>query len=171
MHQIDRAVPGIVQRPHTHVLYFFLVLIVSSDVAPRCWNKYVPVARIRHDKAALAAPATNQVLRRDYTLLAPACDAYIRVVLLRTINVIGVSIVSRDVIKLCRRLVILRRPGFPAIHRDTGAAIVGVADPIRIFRINPEPVMITMTRRQKIEGLSAVHRFECAGIEHINGID
>ena len=164
MHQIDRAVPGIVQRPHTHVLSFFLVLIVSSDVALIVGINNAPVARIRHDKAALAAPRHKPVLRRDYTLIAPACDTYIRVVLLCTINVIGVSIVSRDVIKLRRGLIILCRPGLPAIYRDTGAAVVDVADPIRIFRIDPEPVMIAMTCRQKVEGLRPVHRFKCASI-------
>src|SRR5438046_10717505 len=150
MHQIDRAVPGIVQRPHTHVLSFVLFLIVSSDVALIVGINNAPAARIRHDKAALAAPRHKPVLRRDYTLIAPACDTYIRVVLLRTINVIGVSIVSRDVIKLRRGLIILCRPGLPAIYRDTGAAVVDVAAPIRIFRVNPEPVMTAMTRGQQL---------------------
>src|SRR5438067_12469983 len=136
-----------VHRPNAHVLSFFLVLIVANDVALAVGVNNVPVARIGYDEPALAAARSKPILCRDHALLAPACDAYIRVVLLRAVNVIRIGVVDRDVIKLCRRLVILRRPGLATIHRDTGAAVIGVADPIRILWINPEPMMIAMTRR------------------------
>src|SRR5207249_8439223 len=160
MQKIGRAVAGMVHRPHADILSFFLVLIVSNDVALAVGINNVPVARIGYDEAALAAPGNEPILCRDYTLLAPARDANVRVVLLRAVDVIRIGVVSRDVIKLCGRLVILRRPSLAAVHRDTGAAVVGVADPIRILRIDPEPVMIAMTRRQESERLGAVHRFE-----------
>ena len=73
-------------------------------------------------------------------------------------------------IELRGRLIILRRPGFSAIRREAGAAVVGVADPIRIFWINPEPVMIAMARRQKIEGFRAIDRFERPGVQHVNRV-
>src|SRR5207249_8679754 len=79
MQKIDRAVAGMVHRPHTDVLSFFLVLIVANDVAFAVGINNVPVARIRHDEAALAAPGNKAILRRDDTRFAPARDAYIRV--------------------------------------------------------------------------------------------
>src|SRR5437868_5615563 len=153
-----------VHRPNAHVLSFFLVLIVANDVALAVGVNNVPVARIRYDEPALAAARSKPILCRDHALVAPARDAYIRVVLLRAVNVTRIGVVGRDVIKLRGRLVVLRRPGLAPIHRDTGAAVVRVADPIWILRINPEPVMIAMTRRQEIEGLRAIHRLECASI-------
>src|SRR5437879_13918768 len=164
MHQIHGAMPGIIQRPHAYVLSFFLGLVVPGDVALVVGINNVPIAWIGHDKAAFPAPRRKPVPPRDHAFLAPACYAYIRVVLLRTINVVGIGVIGRNVIKLRRRLVVLRRPGSAAIHRDTGAAIVGVADPIWILWINPEAVMIAMTCRQEVEGLCPVHRFERTGI-------
>src|SRR5205823_12692729 len=105
MQKIGRAMAGMVHRPHAHVLSFFLVLIVANDIALAVGINNVPIARIRQDEAALPAPRNKPILRRDYTLLAPARDPNIRVVLLRPVNVIRISVVSRDVIKLRRRLV------------------------------------------------------------------
>jgi hypothetical protein len=65
---------------------------------------------------------------------------------------------------MCRRLVILRRQVLPPSIEILAPPSLALPHPIRIFRINPEPMMIAMTRRQEIEGLRAVHRFECAGI-------
>src|SRR5438552_12445932 len=108
-----------IHRPNAYVLSFFLVLIVSNDVALAVGVNNVPVARIGYDEPALAAPRNKPILCRDHALVAPARDAYIRVVLLRPVDVIRIAIVGRDVIKLRRRLVILRRPCFAAIDRKS----------------------------------------------------
>src|SRR5207249_11685674 len=98
MQKIDRAVAGMVHRPHTDVLSFFLVLMVANDVAFAVGINNVPVARIRHDEAALAAPGNKPIPRRAHALVAPARDAYIRVVLLRAVAVIGIGGGGRDLV-------------------------------------------------------------------------
>ena len=75
MWQIGCAVPGMVHRPNAHVLPFFLVLIVSNDVAFAVGINNVPVARIGYDEPALAAPGHKPILCRDHALVAPARDA------------------------------------------------------------------------------------------------
>src|SRR5438477_5553629 len=160
MHDVDGAMPGVVQRPDAYFLTFFRALIVTSDVALVVRINNVPVACIGYDKAAFAPAHHKPILCRNYTRVTPARDPDARVVLLRTINVIRVRVVGRDVIKLCGWLVALRRPGLPTIHRNTGAAVVGIADPIRVFRIDPEPVVVAMTRRQEGTRCCAVDRLE-----------
>ena len=83
---------------------------------------------------------------------------------MRTVNVIRKRIVDRDVIELRGRLIVLRGPGFPAVNRDTGAAVIRVADTIRILRIDPKTVMISVTRREQVKCLAAINRFEGAGV-------
>src|SRR4029450_5861545 len=142
MKQIRGAMPRKVKRPHTHILTFFLIFIVASDVARAVGINNVPVTRIRGDKPALSTSGDEPILRSNYTFLAPARDSNVRVVLLRTVDVIWISVVRRDMIKLRGRLIVQSRPGLAAIHRNAGAAVVGVADSIRIFRINPGPVRV-----------------------------
>src|SRR5438034_11818811 len=105
-----------IHRPNAYVLSFFLVLIVSNDVALAVGVNNVPVARIGYDEPALAARRNKPILRRDHALGAPARDAYIRVVLLRAGDVIRIGVVGRYVIELRRRVVILRQPFFAAIE-------------------------------------------------------
>ena len=66
----------------------------------------MPVPRIGHDKAALASASDKPIPRRDDSLLAPARDPKVGVVLLRTVNVIGIGVVSRDMVELCGGLII-----------------------------------------------------------------
>ncbi len=78
-------------------------------------------------------PAVNQSCRADRAPVGAAGDADIRVVLLRAVNVIGERVVYRHVIKLRGRLVVLRRPSLAAVGGNAGAAVVRVADAIRIL--------------------------------------
>ena len=120
----------------------------------------MPVARIRQDEAAFAVAGFEPIRRPDRAPVRAAGDAELRVVLLRSVNVVWKSVVHGDVIKLRGRLVVLRRPGFAAVDGNARAAVVGVPDPIGILRINPEPVMIAMTCRQQVKGLAAIDRMK-----------
>ena len=113
-------------------------------------------SRTRHRR-----PGTS-LRARSRRSSAAARDADIRVVLLRAVDVIRKRVVDRDVIELRGRLVLQRRPGLAAIDRDARAAIVRVREPMRIFRIDPESVMIAMARGQELECLAAIDRAERA---------
>src|SRR5260370_27604666 len=73
-------------------------------------------------------------------------------------------------VKLRGRLIVLCRPGLAAIGGNADAAIVRVADAVRIFRINPKPVMISMSRGEQREIFSAIDRTKQSRIHKINRI-
>ena len=75
----------------------------------------MPVARIGHDEAAFAIARDEPIFASDHSRIRAAGDADVRVVLLRSVNVVRERVINRDMIKLRGRLVILRCPGFPAI--------------------------------------------------------
>src|SRR4051812_19873018 len=79
-------------------------------------------------------------------------------------------IVSRDVIELRRRLVVLCSPGLSAIDADRGAAIVAVDQAIGVSGIDPESVMIAMRRGQKFEALAAIARPKGSRVQNVNRI-
>ena len=124
----------------------------------------MPIARIGHNEAAFATTGYKPVLAADHSGISLARDADIRIVLLRPINVIWKCIVHSDMIELRSWLVVLGRPRFAAVRGDIDAAIVRIADPIRILRIDPETVMISVPCRQQIESFSAIDRAEKASV-------
>ena len=130
----------------------------------------MPVARIRHHEAAFAAGGLEPILPPDRAPVGAAGDADVRVVLLRAINVIWERIVHRHVVKLCRGLIVLRGPTLAAVSSDAGAAVIHVGDSIRIRGINPQPVMIAVTRGQEIESFSAIHRPKEPGVHKVHGV-
>ena len=77
---------------------------------------------------------------------------------------IGERVVHSDVVKLRGRLIVLRCPVFTAVCRYAGAAIAHVGDAIWIRRIDPETVMIAVTRGQESEIFSTIDRFEESGV-------
>ena len=111
----------------------------------------MPVARIRQNETAFAAAGLKPIFAPDHARVSPARDADVRVVLLRAVDVIRKRVVDRNVIKLRGRLIVLCRPGFAAIGRDAGAAIVRVREALRIIRIDPKSVVIAVPRRKERE--------------------
>ena len=75
----------------------------------------MPIARVRHDKAAFAAASDEPIFASDHAGIAAAGDADIRVVLLRAVDVVRKCIVHSDVVKLRGGLVMLTGPVFAAV--------------------------------------------------------
>src|SRR5204863_2377912 len=91
-------------------------------------------------------------------------------VLLRAVNVVRERVVHCNVIKLCGRLVILCGPCFAPIGRNAYAAVIRIAHSIRILRINPETMMVSVPCRQEIESLAAIDLTEETGVHDIGGV-
>src|SRR5438874_717035 len=128
----------------------------------------MPIARIGQNKAGLGAADLEPIRRPNRTPICPACNTHARIVLLCAVNVVRESVVHRNVIKLRGGLIVLSRPRFSAVERDTHATVIGVRKPIRILRIDPKSVVIAVTRWQQIKGFAAINRTKQPGVHEIN---
>src|SRR4030088_3034958 len=119
---------GVVYRPDAGIARLLFVFIVARQVTLVVGINDVPVPRIGNDETAFAAAGLKPIFASDHARVGPARDADVRAVLLRAVNVIRKRVVDRDVIELRGRLVVLGGPGFAAVGRDAGAAVVCVRD-------------------------------------------
>src|SRR6266511_4310441 len=108
----------------------------------------MPIPGVGQNEAALAAARYEPICWPDCAPICPTRDANACIVLLRAVDVIRESVVHGNMVKLRGRLVILGRPRFSAVDRDTRPTVIGVRDPIRILWIDPEAVMIAAARCQ-----------------------
>ena len=76
---------------------------------------------------------------------------------MRAVDAIEKIVVGRDVIELRSGLIVLRGPILAPVDGNGCAAVVAVDEAIRIFRINPERVMVAMRRVEPFEGFSGVN--------------
>src|SRR5262249_36252137 len=67
--------------------------------------------------------------------------------LLPSVDPVGELVVGDDVIKLGGRLVVPGTPGFAAVHRDQSALITGQENDGRVFRVDPNRVIVVSTGR------------------------
>ena len=155
--KIDRAMTGVVDRHRTDVSRFFFLFVVASDEAFVVRIDDVPVARIRYDKATFAAARDEPILLPNSAPAGAARDANVGIVLLRAVNVVRERIVHSHMIKLRSRLVVLSGPVLAAISGDAGTAITRIGDTVRVRRIDPKTVMISVPCRHEVECLSAIN--------------
>ena len=128
----------------------------------------MPIAWIGHDETTLAATCFEPILPPDRAPISAARDADVRVVLLSAVNVVGKRVVHSDVVKLCSGLVVLCCPCFAAVDGDAGPAVAHIGDAIWVRGINPQPVMIAVTRGQESEIFSTIDRFKESGVYQVN---
>ena len=153
------AVAGCIQRKRRNILHLPGAMVVAghhSTVVAR--DHHVVVARVGRNVSAFTTTYVIPVALGDHALVVVRSDAHRAVVLLRAIEIVGERVVGDHVIELRRRLVVLPRPGFAAIHRNGHATVVAVHDALWIRGIDPQSVMVAMRRRQQIEGHAAVAR-------------
>src|SRR6266516_8095318 len=132
-----------------HLLFIFIITYPSLTYVTRIND--VPIARIGHDEPALAATSDKPICGSNCAPISPAGDSDVRVVLLRTVNVIRECIVHRHVIELRSRLVVLCRPRFAAVGGNADTPVICISNPIRIWRINPKTMVISVSRWRKME--------------------
>ncbi len=75
---------------------------------------------------------------------SPVRNPHSAVILLSTINAIREMIVCNHTVKLCSRLIVICGPVFSTIITDLGATIITDDHPVRIVRINPQVMVVSM---------------------------
>ena len=114
---------------------------------------------MRHDRTRLAAGTVTPLLGLPGVQGQGRGD-HRRVVLLRAVEAIRHLAVGINLINLCRRLVVLRRPGAPAVHGDVRAAVIGLDHDVAIAGTDPHIVIVAVRRGEIAERLAAIGRLE-----------
>src|SRR6266478_5005185 len=170
LHIRSRPSDGI-YRPRIYRLCFASAVIVAGDFAAiRTSVDDFRIGRIGRDVTALAAANIVPIGTIDGAVRAGTGNANCRVVLLRTVDVIGESIVRSHVVKLRGRLIVNAGPALRAIGRDSGAAVVPVDQALRIGWIDPKPVIVAVRNAQRVKGFPAIVGTIDAGIQDVDGV-
>src|SRR6267378_3579078 len=103
---------------------------------------HIRVQRIWNRITAFTWTNRKPVALRDLSIVSAAGDACRAAVLLRPVHPVWKPMICRDPIKLPRRLVVPRAPGFPSVEADRCALIHTEHDSLRIRRIDPYRVVI-----------------------------
>src|SRR5271155_971152 len=147
MSDIARSPSNGIDWPRIDRLLFAGSVIVAADIATVGTGiDNLRVGGVRSDVAAFAAAHGIPVRAINRSFGAGTRDAHGGVVLLRAVDVIGKSIVGGDVVKLRRGLVVYAGPTVTAVGGDGGAAVVTIHEALRIRRIDPERMIISMRR-------------------------
>ena len=92
------------------------------------------------------------VAKRDLAVIAATGDADRTALLLPAANFVRESVHHADVIDLRCGLVVPRTPGLAAIHADQRALIRHQKNDVRIFRIDPQVLIIVAAGRAANRG-------------------
>src|SRR5579872_4027191 len=131
----------------------------------------VGICGVGNDKACLTAADVVPIRAIDCAIIAAAGDRYRGIVLLSAINTVREGVVRRHVIELRSRLIPLSSPGFSVVMRNRGAPVVGIYHPFRMRGIDPQAMVITMRRANKIVSVAAIGGTVHRGVQHINCVD
>src|SRR5207302_10987435 len=85
--------------------------------------------------------------QRDFAIIASGLRNGGAAFLLRTVNPVGKTTVGSDVIELGGWLIVPTAPRRAAVHADDRALVGAERDDLRIFRADPEALVIVAARR------------------------
>src|SRR6266481_2356068 len=142
----------------------------DETIVRACVN-HVGVRWVGNDKASFATANVVPVRAVDSALIAAAGDGDRGIVLLSAVDVVRKGVVYSDVVELRGLLVGLSGPRLAVVVRNGGAAVVGIDHPFWMRRIDPEAVIISVRRANKIEGVAAVGRTVDGGVQYVDGVD
>ena len=171
MFQFRGACAHGIQWPGSNVLHLLSFLVEARDesvVRPRVYDVRIP--RIGHYITSLASAHVVPVRAVDRKVVAAARDGHGRIVLLRAVHPVRNRSVSRHMIKLRCRLIVFRRPAFPGVVRNTGAAVVRHDHPLRTRRVDPQSVVVAVWRADELEALATVRRARHSRVQHVYGV-
>ena len=130
----------------------------------------VGILRMHRDEAALAGARIAAIPQRDRAPHPGAGRADRRVVLLRAIDAVRILVVDVDPVELPGQLVVDRRPGFAAVERHAGAAVIALHHPLRVGGVDPQVVVVAMRRHDLSEAAAAVGGLPHAQVGHVDRV-
>ena len=96
------------------------------------------------NEPAFAGPGKCILSEWYRAVFAGAGDTDAGVILLGRINPVGKLSVKIHAVELSRALVVNAGPAFPSIETDTGPSVIALDHSIRIFRIDPKIMIVSM---------------------------
>src|SRR2546429_2671594 len=112
------------------------------------------------------------IAKGDFAIIAAALRGGGAAFLLRAVNPVGKTIVGGDVIELRGWLIVPTAPRRAAVHADDRALVGAERDNLRIFRADPEALVIVAARRafEPHNCFSTVRRFPRRGVRAVTDL-
>src|SRR6266702_7236434 len=134
--------------------------------------KNVGIERIDGDISVLENPDQMPIAKSYFAVIAAALRRHGAALLLRAVNPVRKAIVGGDVIELRRWLVVPTAPRRAAIHANDRALIGAERDNMRIFRADPDALVIVAAGRafESRKSFSAVRGFPRRRIRNVNHV-
>ena len=132
----------------------------------------VRIERVDGDVAVLENSRQLPIAKRNFAVIAAALRRNGAAFLLRAVNPIRKTIVGGDVIELGGWLIVPTAPGRAAVHADDRALVGAERDDLRIFRADPDALVIVAARRafEPHECFSAVRGLPRRSVRDINHV-
>src|SRR6266852_463022 len=156
-------------QPRRNILHLAVVTVVAGEVTIVVAGiTDFRIAEVRPDVSGFSAPDGVPVSRADRAVIAATTDGHRGVVLLGPVDPVIEVVIRRYVVKLSRWLIVLWCPRGAAVYGDSDAAVVCLDHALRIRRINPELVIVSMGDGQRVEKPSAIRRTKKTQVEQIH---
>ena len=174
MQNIGRARAHRVQRPGVDVaLKSGCVIVFGQQSVVRTGVGDVRIIALRHNPSGFASADIIKIGGASAATPAKsrgAGDRHGGIILLRSVQHVGITRVRIHVIELGGRLIIFAGPRSACVVRDRRAAVITINDPIGIRRIDPESVIIAVRAAHCSPRAAAVNRTQNAGVQHIHNV-
>src|SRR5712692_7820362 len=156
-------------QPRGNILHLAGVTVVAGEVTIVVTGiNDFRIAEVRPDVSGLSPADRVPVPLTDHAVIAATSNGHGCVVLLCAIDAVVEFVVGGNMVALGRWLVVLWSPRCAAVHSDSAAAVVCLDHALRIRRINPELVIVSMGDGQRVEKPSAIRRTKTTQVEQIH---
>src|SRR5580692_5806845 len=162
----------VTHRNGRHVLRLPSGPMILRNLAATASVNNVGVKWIGSDVPVLDGGDGMPVAKCDFAVIASAQNAHRAALLLSSTNTVGKSIGDSNVVKLCRRLVVPRAPGFSTIDSHDRALIADHNNNLRVIGIDPEILIVISAGRptNAHPGLAAIrrpHHYDAHTVDHV----
>jgi hypothetical protein len=157
-----KQIPGIVavDIPEAYIILLFLAspAVIYTEASFTVGIDNIRIAGFRNSRPSLTASVRlpEGSVSSRYTSGRKAGNRNGRIILLSRVKPIRKIIADVHLVELSSGLIVLRGPGFTPIKSHVGSSVIGLNENVRIVRIDPHVMVVSVRNRLRLPGLSGI---------------